>query len=250
LRTLDRFTAILDAVAASAGPIQPVAVARMVNLPLPTVSRLMRELEKHRFLEVARTSNAYGLGSRLLELGYLARPTNLSTIVIPEMEWLRDVTGETVSLHVRSEDKRVCVSEVQSTKSVRRVVPIGLIVPLHYGATGQVLLAAAPPAFIKSYLAKLDLDPAAEQALMDELEAVRSRSWAMAVDSWINGLAGLAAPVKDGEIVVASLAVSGPSSRWDRKTMSMHVDDIVAAARRASTRLSGRPGEQTARAKP
>jgi DNA-binding IclR family transcriptional regulator len=241
MRTLDRIIAILDIVAASAEPVPPAVVARQVGLPLPTVSRLMRELAQRRYLQGERPSNAYGLGTRLLELSYAARPTDLFNSIVPEMERLRDATEETVSLHVRSGEQRVCVCEIQSTQSVRRVVPVGLIVPVHFGATGIVLLAGASPAFMQNYIRKLNLDAGAERALYEQIELARERGWAMAEDSWITGLAGLAAPVKQGDSVVASLVVSGPTFRWNRDAMTRSVDTLLDAARRGSARLSGRP---------
>jgi IclR family transcriptional regulator, KDG regulon repressor len=239
LRILDRITGILEAVAASPEPQPPAAVARGLNLPLPTVSRLMRELANQRYLQLEERSNGYSLGSRPLGWGYAARPARLATSIVPEMERLRDATGETVSLHVRSDGLRVCIAEVQSLQSVRRVVPIGLIVPLHFGATGRTLLAFALPEFISSYIGKLSLGAKEKRDLMTELETVRRQGWAIAVDTWINGLSGLAAPVWDGNAVVASLVASGPSSRFTRKVMASHVGAITAAARRASAVLSG-----------
>ena len=241
MRILDRITAILEAVADSPDPLPPAVIARTLNLPLPTVSRLTRELASRRYLQVEERSNCYSLGSRSLAWGYAARPARLMTTIVPEMERLRDATGETVSLHVRSNDLRVCIAEVQSLESVRRVVPIGLVVPLHFGATGRVLLAFALPDFISTYMAKLGLAPTAERVLLKELELIREQGWSMAINSWISGLSGLAAPVRDGASVVASLVASGPSSRFTRKVMSRHVPDILAVARRASALLSGRP---------
>lgn len=241
MRTLDRIIAILDSVAASDGPVAPAAVARLVNLPLPTVSRLMRELAQRRYLQGKHPANTYALGMRLLELSYAARPTNLFNSLVPEMERLRDAADETVSLHVRSGEQRVCVCEIQSTQSVRRVVPVGLIVPVHFGATGIVLLAGAPAAFVQGYIRKLGLDTQAERALHEHIAQTRERGWMMAEDSWIAGLAGLAAPVLEGDRVVASLVVSGPTFRWHRATMVHCVDALLAAARRGAARLSGRP---------
>jgi DNA-binding IclR family transcriptional regulator len=243
MRILDRITAILQAVAGSADPLPPAAIARALKLPLPTVSRLMRELASRRYLHLEERSNGYSLGSIPLAWGYAARPARLMTTIVPEMELLRDATGETVSLHIRSDDLRVCIAEVQSLESVRRVVPIGLIVPLHFGATGRVLLAFALPDFITTYVGKLELTPNEERSLLKELEVIREQGWAMAVDSWISGLSGLAAPVRDGSTVVASLVASGPNSRFTRKVMSRHVGDILAASRRASALLSGQPLE-------
>jgi DNA-binding IclR family transcriptional regulator len=243
MRLLDRITAILEAVAGSPDPRPPATVARALKLPLPTISRLMRELAGQRYLHLEERSNGYSLGSRPLAWGYAARPARLMTTIVPEMERLRDLTGETVSLHVRSDEVRVCIAEVQSLESVRRVVPIGLVVPLHFGATGRVLLAFALPEFIGAYVNRLDIGARAKRTLLQELDVIREQGWAMAVDSWISGLSGLAAPVRDGNTVVASLVASGPNSRFTRKVMSRHIDDILATSRRASALLSGHPPE-------
>ena len=187
MRILDRITAILEAVADSPDPLPPAVIARTLNLPLPTVSRLTRELASWRYLQVEERSNCYSLGSRSLAWGYAARPARLMTTIVPEMERLRDATGETVSLHVRSNDLRVCIAEVQSLELVRRVVPIGLVIPLHFGATGRVLLAFALPDFISTYMAKLGLAPTAERVLLKELELIREQGWSMAIellDQW------------------------------------------------------------------
>jgi len=243
MRTLDRLTSILDAVVDQSEPATPASVARRIDLPLPTVSRLMRQLAKARFLAADARTNTFALGSRILELGYAARPTRMVGSIVPEMERIRDATGETVSLHVRSDDKRVCVAEVQSFNSVRRVVPVGLIVPLHFGATGQVLLAALAPPALAGYASTHFEDAAGARSLVTTVETVRSRGWAMAVDSWVDGLSGLAVPVSDGEQIVASLAISGPSTRWTPEAMQRKLDLVLAAARAATQRLSGRTGE-------
>ena len=242
MRTLDRIIAIVDAVAAAPGTT-PAAVARQLDLPLPTVSRLMRMLALRRYLQAEGAGNGYALGGRLLELGYAARPTHLLQLLVPEMEGLRDAIDETVSLHVRSGDQRVCVCEVQSSKSLRRVVPVGLMVPLHLGATGLALLAFLPHAFQRSYIAGLRQDDGAERRMWDAIEQVRARGWAMAEGSWINGIAGLAAPVRKAGAVVASLAVSGPTFRWNSATMLEKSALVVAAARRASAGLDGNPAQ-------
>jgi DNA-binding IclR family transcriptional regulator len=62
----------------------------------------------------------------------------------------------------------------------------------------------------------------------------------MAVDSWVEGLSGLAVPVSDGEQVIASLAISGPSSRWNPEAMQRKLDVVLEGSRAATQRLSGR----------
>ena len=239
MRALDRVIAILEAVAAGPGPVSTAAVASQVGISLSTVSRLMRELAEQGLLDREGSSGTYMLGGRLMALVRTAtEPSNLLRIALPVMESLRDKTQETVSLHVRSGDSRVCIAEVQSLKPVRRVVPLGLVLPLHFGATGEVLLAGLSPAAIQDYLARVKLPARDSKALQTRLDQCRKNGWLMAVDSWVEGLAGIAAQVRSSDTDVASLAVSGPSFRWTAAAMNQHREAVVAAAHTISVLMA------------
>lgn len=239
MRALDRVIAILEAVAAGGGPVSTAAVASQVGVSLSTVSRLMRELAEQGLLDREGPSGTYMLGDRLMALVRTAtEPSDLLRIALPVMASLRDKTQETISLHVRSGDSRVCIAEVQSLKPVRRVVPLGLVLPLHFGATGEVLLAGLPPAVIRDYLTRVKLPAHESKALRSRLDECRKNGWSMAIDSWAEGLAGIAAQVRSGDTAFASLAVSGPSFRWTASAMNQHREAVVAAARSISVRMA------------
>ena len=52
--------------------------------------------------------------------------------------------NETASVYIAEGDSRICLDHVESTHSLRRVIPIGESLPLYKGAAGKVLLAWAP----------------------------------------------------------------------------------------------------------
>src|SRR5215470_8104426 len=147
MRALERLVAVLETVAAGRGPVSPSAVAGKIGLSLSTTSRLMGELAQEGMLELADGRGRYVLGPRLISLAHAALDgRDLAEVATPLLRDLRELTGETVALHVRRNGDRVCIANAESRHQVRRVVPVGATVPLHTGATGEVLLAFASPA--------------------------------------------------------------------------------------------------------
>lgn len=238
MRSLDRLITLLEAVGESQSAVKPVQAAARAGLSLSTASRFLRELANTGLLE--RTdSGSYVLGQRLVAIARAAAQDNpLIRHSLPEMEVLRDETGETVSLHVRSGDKRVCVAEIQSHEPVRRVVPLGLTLPLHTGATGWAILAFLDETAVHDYFAAAHVTRQERAHLQKSLSKVRRDRIAMAQDAWQKGIAGSAAPVFDSGRVLASLSVSGPGNRWTPRRMSQHAEAIRGAAQRISAELA------------
>ena len=131
------------------------------------------------------------------------------------MEELRDLTQETVSLHVRQRALRVCIAQVESRRQVRRVVPVGFEVGINVGATGEVLLAGFPAPDLASYVDSLGLAAADRAALEVRLEQIRRDKWALTVDQVEDGLSGIAAAVIAGGQTIAALSISGPERAMD-----------------------------------
>jgi len=242
LQSLDRVFALLEVVAAKQ-PVSASDAGRAAGLAGSSTSRLMRQMCQAGLLERRLDSGSYILGGRVLATAAVAWAGNgVLPAVQRECERLRNLTGETVSLHVRSGLQRICISEVQSTKDVRRVVKVGLAVPLHVGATGAALLGCLPRNEREEYVMGLTLKPRGERELRMRLEQIEHRGWTMAVGLYLDGVSGLAAPVPaHGGTAFAALTVSGPSFRWTEDRMSQHAADLSMAASRITSLYSGDP---------
>lgn len=238
MRTLDRLIAILEAVAANEQPTSAAQVAQSIELSLSTVARLMNQMADRQLLERSGRDGKYTLGARVFAIARAgADQHDLRTIALPAMEELRDVTGETVSLHVRAGHRRVCIAEVRSRHEVRRVIPLSL--PLYRSATGEVLLAGAPEQERLEEIDALNLSREERTELEARLERIRSTGWVLVVDEAVRGVAGLSAAISDGDLTLAALSVSGPSSRFTETVASSHVDALLQAAARLSVRVAG-----------
>jgi DNA-binding IclR family transcriptional regulator len=236
MRALERVIGILEAVADSDDSATASLVAERMDLSLSTTARLMREMAEEAMLE--RNGNGYSLGTRLLSIVQSAGGSEgLSGLALPVMQRLCEETGETVSLHVRRFDQRVCTAVAESSHPIRRVVPVGFVQPLHLGATGDVLMAGLTEDELTRYLSTLGLTAAKEKSMRNAIATTRKVGYSIAEERWTEGLSGIAAAVMAHGRVVAALSVSGPASRWNTDAMNDARSVILEGAQAISERI-------------
>ena len=174
----------------------------------------------------------------MIWLGVLAADrSDLRRAAEPLLGELRDRTGETVSLHIRVGDDRVCVAGVESRHEVRRVLTLGEPVPLWLGPSGRVMLAFLREPDREAVLARCgaaDLD-----ALRAELAAIRAAGFVDSDGGRTPGVGALSVPIAGTRGIEASLTTAGPSERWDRAARSAAREHVLRCAREISLGLGG-----------
>ncbi|RXZ81391.1 IclR family transcriptional regulator [Paenibacillaceae bacterium] len=215
-------------------------IAERVKLHKSTVHRMLATLEEKGFVVRDRFTDRYRLGMRIWELSsHLSHADDPAAACLPEMERLRDVLGETISLYVRDGNERIRIQAVQSNQPIRRVAPVGARLPLYVGASSKVLIAYADETerelIMKDATWPAALDLAALRSQMDE---IREAGYATSIEEREAGAAAVAAPIFNlsGQLV-AALSVSGPASRLTSEEMKRHAGAIMASARLMGTVL-------------
>jgi len=210
-------------------------IADKVGLHKSTVHRMLATLESKGFVTRDKASDRYRLGMRVWELSaHLADTDDPAVLWLPEMERLRDLVGETISLYVRDGKERIRIQAVQSNQAVRRVAPVGARLPLFVGAASKVLIAFADPAVREEIL---DEDtgplPVDRETYVAQLDDIRNRGYATSMEERESGAAAVSAPILDrtGRLA-AALSVSGPVSRLSPDTLHRLAPAVVETARR------------------
>jgi DNA-binding IclR family transcriptional regulator len=115
---------------------------------------------------------------------------------------------------------------------------VGRRVPLHCAANGKVFLAfgAAPvPVQLDALTPRTITDRATLEA---ELERIRARGYAHAVDELELGLSAIAAPVRGADgAVVAALSISAPTARLPAERVEQLAPVLLEQSRALSRRL-------------
>jgi len=212
-------------------------IADHVGLHKSTVHRMLATLEEKGFIERNPETERYHLGLKVWELSaHLSKDDDQASIWQPEMERLRDLLGETVSIYVRDGASRIRIQAVQSNQPVRRVAPVGVRLPLYAGASSKVLLAYEEPLIRDSLLNDptwadhIDIEQYKEQ-----LGEVLANGFATSFEERETGAAALSGPIFDrsGKLL-AALSVSGPASRLTVDKMLQYAPAMLESAKRMS----------------
>jgi len=210
-------------------------IASRVGLHKSTVHRLLASLEHKGFVQRDSATDRYGLGFSLWELSmHLSEGDDLGVMLLPEMERLRDLVGETVSLYLRDGMERVRIQAVQSSQAIRRVAPVGARMPLYVGASSKVLTAYEDEAVQEQVLHEAERSYGIDrESYMQQLRDIRTNGYATSVEEREPGAAAIAVPILDrSDRLIAALAVSGPANRLTVELMLELVPAITESARR------------------
>jgi DNA-binding IclR family transcriptional regulator len=219
-------------------------LAQRLGLAKSTVHRLASTLTSAGFLEQNSDTGRYRLGVALFELGALVRRRmDVANVARPHLRELLEKTGETVQLGIVDHYSVLYVYEMESRHAIRMAAAVGARAPLHCTAVGKVLLAFQPADYVREALERsltgfTEKTLTRRDAVLELLEEVRLRDYAVDDEESEIGLRAIAAPVRNQNgLVIAALGVAAPVQRMNKKVMQTTVPTVMAIAQAVSTRL-------------
>ena len=236
---VERAFTVLDALA-EGDELGTNEIARRTGINASTVSRLLATLASARFVEHVAETGRYRLSLRLVELGnaVLGR-LDLRQLARPHLQALVRETGETATLSAPGEHDAITVDFAHSSSVVQSVAQLGRPSVGHATAAGKVMLAFGDvelPA--EPFTAFTARTITTREGLVQELERVRRRGFAEAREEREEGLAAVAAPVRDSRGELAGIiGVQGPASRFDARAMRAVVPVLVEHAAAVSVAI-------------
>ncbi len=238
LQVLERAFAILEAFTEFRPEWSTSDLARSLELPIPTVHRLLAALARLGYLSRDEQTRKFRLGGAALQLGERARAvTDLRVLALLPLRRLYEETGETALLTVVSPDRMfgVCLERVETNQPLRLSVQPGRQLPLHAGASQKALLAFMPGPQLERLLAgPLEQLCTATQteprALRRDVQAIRERGWAGSHEETNIGVWGIAVPVISEDDVVCAVGIAGPDPRLSEEVIRRDVPLVQRAA--------------------
>jgi DNA-binding IclR family transcriptional regulator len=221
-------------------------LARELGVHKSTAFRLVAALERRELVEQNADRGKYRLGTGILRL---AGATTSRLDLVQESRAvsraLAQRSGETVNLAVLSDGAALYMDQVAGSSALQPHNWVGQRIPLHATSNGKVLLSGLDRADIARQVPILRAYTAntitSFDALIRELDEVRQRGYAIAIDELEIGLTAVAAPVRNvhGE-VIASMSISGPTFRLDARRMPQMSEAVMDSADQVSRRLGWR----------
>lgn len=194
----------------------------------------------HRYTKALRAANLlrydermalYSLGPQVLTLAAAARAgLPIVAAAEPYMEQLVKEVGETIVLSVWDGETATVVRCADNTDHLVRIsVRTGARLSLTASAQGRIFCAYLPPDQLPSDLRR-------QPELRNEIEAIRAHG--LSVNSpAVNGVRTIAAPIFEGETVIAAMAIVGTAVTVADDITSPMAVKLLTTTRELSRRL-------------
>ena len=218
-------------------------MARELAVTRSSAFRTVYTLVQMGFLEEVENGRAYGLGPRVLDLGFsYLNEQPIVKVARPELEALRDHTGVSAHLGVREGRDVLFLDCVQTNVGARR--------PAHASPMGWLLLADLDDGELAALYrdtpltAMTERTPTSLPALIDAVREAAQGGHVVSHGIVERGGQSFTAPVRDRSgRAVAAIDVSGPDSAFAPE----HGETFfVAAVKAAADRVSSRLGHASA----
>jgi len=247
VQALERALDILDCFNFQNRELSLSDVVDRTGLNKTTVKRLIANLATRGYLQQDPQTRKYQLGMRLFELGGVVFSSfSLPRAAAYPMTELQNKTGATVLLGVKMGDQLVYVDKRESDGMIRISSNIGWRRPLHYGMLGMVLMASLETKEILQILKRYPLEAHTPFSITDvdafslRLEEIRMQGYAVEKEEAVEGLTGIAAPIKNySRQVVAALGVAMPAGR---RNLNENLSGIVKLVKHACDSISSELG--------
>lgn len=198
------------------GPRSMQDLASAVNIPLPSMHRLLASMEAQGF--VLRTPDRrFVLGPEALALAAGARP--LEQISRPHLEALAARTGATTFLTEMLQGRAMCTALAQGSGALRLFVHVGQEMPIHAASSARVLLHGMPEAQVRDLLLGTELTaftegtPVAYEEVRAHLELITTQGYDVCANELDPGVVAISAPINGPGGVQASLTIAAPDAR-------------------------------------
>ena len=209
LSTLERGLSVLRAFNQSRPEMQLSEVAAATGLNPAVARRCLNTLVQLGY--VAQHGRRFLLRPEVLVFGsaFLAS-MNVEGVAGPQLQEVRDGTGDSSSMAVLSGDDILYIAHVSTNRRIRLGASVGTRFPAYATSLGKVLLAWQPEERIEAYLQRVELTRLTEHTVTSrrelhrQLREARELGYASVQDELDYGIVSVAVPVFDAERQIAA----------------------------------------------
>lgn len=202
LSTLERGLKVLRAFDQRRPEMQLSEVAAATGLSPAVARRCLNTLVELGY--VGRHGRRFLLRPEVLAFGsaYLSS-MNVEQVVLPALQALRDQTGDSASMAVRSGADILYVAHVSTTRPIRVSANVGTRFPAHATALGKVLMAFQEEPGLEAWLATAPFPRITDRTVTDaetmrhRIARVRETGYDSALDELDYGIVSVAVPLFD-----------------------------------------------------
>jgi DNA-binding IclR family transcriptional regulator len=238
---------ILECLASSGEGLRAGQIAEALLLPRANLNLFLNSLMATGYAIKNPVDGLYYISDKLVHVASSVPPnaySRLDAAARPPMERLHERYDENVMLGVLNLHRLRILVRLQSTRSLQIVNDAEMEYTPHVTAGGKVILANLPPERLKAYLAHAEFERFTSRSLMDrevlaaELCEIKMQGYAVNRAEYQEDVMAVAAPVFEGEQVLAAIILQFPVFRHRQDELEENAGLVVEAARAATSALA------------
>lgn len=205
MKSLQKALAILEAISQSEIPPRTAEVAIRVGIPRPTAHRLIQALIAEGYISQDPQSGRLGVGFSAVMLSASALDrSRLRVEALSHLQDLANLAQARANLGILHRDEVLYLAGVEKPTLPTIYTRFGRAAPAHCCSLGKAILAFLPDAKVQALLAAKPLVPHTPTSitttvrLMEELEAIRRRKYALDCEEHVIGSFCVASTIFDG----------------------------------------------------
>jgi len=244
--SISRVMDIIEAVSKAERPLSPADLALLLDIPKPSIHRLLNQLENDGFVQTTlRGLIIPGLRLHGVAWGVL-HSQRFSAARRAILEKLTEQTGETCGIAIANGSEMIYYDRVQSDWPLQLNLPVGSHTPAWCTASGKLYLSSLPKQRRQKIISHLPLRQYARNTIVDvelleaDLATTRNRKIGTDNEEFVDGMAGCAVPILDPEgRLCACLFIHAPLLRKSLDQLLSYSDILHTAAAELGSLIDG-----------
>ena len=235
--SITRVLEIIEAVSYASKPISPLELSQELDIPKPTIHRLIQNLVDEGFVTIDIGGGIIP-GKRVRNLGVELWQQRLffnerQMILQKLVDELKETCGIGVPYHMNM----IYTNRAQTTLPIQIYLPVGAKSPMWCTATGKLYLSQLPSASREKILQNLSLDKFTKNTITDieklnaELDRIAETGIGIDNEEFISEMVAIAVPIRVRKSrYLASLYLHAPTIRVSLDDLLTYVPRLQKAA--------------------
>ena len=235
--SITRVLEIIEAVSYASKPISPLELSQELDIPKPTIHRLIQNLVDEGFVTIDIGGGIIP-GKRVRNLGVELWQQRLffnerQMILQKLVDELKETCGIGVPYHMNM----IYTNRAQTTLPIQIYLPVGAKSPMWCTATGKLYLSQLPSSSREKILQNLSLDKFTKNTITDidklnaELDRIAETGVGIDNEEFISEMVAIAVPIRDRKSrYLASLYLHAPTIRVSLDDLLTYVPRLQKAA--------------------
>lgn len=192
-------------------------ISEIMSIPKSTALNLIRTLEQCGYLIKSKNGQSYRLGYKILELSYSCRQSlPIIQNAIPFLEEIQEYTKEIIYLTSHVNGRVLYLESIYPSRRIANYSIVGKTLPMHCTGCGKAMLAYLPEDEFDNIIQIHGLPRftantiVTREALLEEMDAIRTRGYAIDLEEETPGVKCIAMPIRNSAgYPCAAISISG-----------------------------------------